>query len=800
MYPVDLSQFSQTCKCFYDLLREQRKAATLKHSGIIQKDYTPGALSSWTVTPECACLGSSNTPDETPASHLVLAIREGRVGALRNYLEAGIDPNGFWWKSRLPSDACCPCFDNIDCIKLLLECGADSALEDERGNAHDVRHKTLLIRAYLNVFRSSLRTFSWPGHPMFWRNWRPEYDKVTRLIKAGIKITNTIEAGHILMQANALDALKLAVELGSDLSKLKQYATGRTTLSSTLCAMQPLGIGNVNLEQHTDSNDESHDQILEIPPATAHEPIHDIEDLDRTRQIGEFSVYLYYARAMGPLLCVLFLVAHAFLAFAESFPRVWLSWWTQANSNQLPIYQSVYVAFALAASLLIIISIWVVFLELMPRSAVRLHQFLLDAVIHAPLLFFASTDSGITLNRFSQDMTLVDLALPIALMSLGQSYFGCVATIGLIATGSAYMAITIPLALAVLYVLQKIYLKTSRQLRYLDLEAKSPLYSHFVETLDGLPTIRAFGWQSASTSARETLRCVVKAILHAHLHPEMAEPGFNQLLSSFISSWTQFETSLGAIARVKSFVENTPFEYRGEGRRLPEFWPEKGSIDIQDVCVDYADWSTALRDVSMVIAPGEKVGICGRTGSSLILALLRLVNPACGKILIDGHDTSTISSETIRERLIAAPQDPFILAGSIRYNVDLNGTATDGEIITVLQHVGIWEAIETRSGLDAVLHGQPLSQGEQQLLYLARALLKQRASRSGCPVVILDEATSSVDRETDCRIQRVLKDVFRECTVVSVAHRLDTIIDFDRLLEKNSLFRRMYGKSEASTP
>ncbi|KAH8423784.1 uncharacterized protein LDX57_001542 [Aspergillus melleus] len=436
------------------------------------------------------------------------------------------------------------------------------------------------------------------------------------------------------------------ISLGSD-GRMQQFTTSKNAIQS---ATQLFGIGDVSLEQHADP---THNQILETSSATAHEPIHDIEDLDRTRQIGDFSVYLYYARAVGPLLCVLFLVAHAFLAFAESFPRVWLSWWTQANSSQLPLYLSVYVAFALAASLLIMICIWVVFLELMPRSAIRLHQFLLDAVIRAPLSFFASTDTGITLNRFSQDMTLVDLALPIALMSLGQSFFGCVATIGLIATGSAYMAITIPLALAVLYVLQKIYLKTSRQLRYLDLEAKSPLYSQFVETLEGLPTIRAFGWQSASTDmlvkhldasqkpyymlicAQRWLNLVLDlvvmalAVLVVTLAVLLRDKtnagllgvalnnilGFNQLLSSFISSWTQLETSLGAIARVKSFVENTPFEYLvGEGRRLSEAWPEKGGIDIQGVCINYADGSTALRDVSMTIAPGEKVGICGRTG------------------------------------------------------------------------------------------------------------------------------------------------------------------------------------------
>lgn len=180
---------------------------------------------------------------------------------------------------------------------------------------------------------------------------------------------------------------------------------------------------------------------------SSNEPMNNTEDQDQTRQIGDLSVYYYYARIVGPVLCTVFLLAHAFLAFAENFPRVWLSKWTEAGGDQLSLYLSVYIILALAASVLVVGCIWVIFLELMPKSAIRLHWSLLSTVIRAPLSFFSMTDSGVTLNRFSQDMTLVDLALPISLMSLGQSFFGCIATVGLIATGSAYMAITIPVTL-----------------------------------------------------------------------------------------------------------------------------------------------------------------------------------------------------------------------------------------------------------------------------------------------------------------------------------------------------------------
>ncbi|CAI7670419.1 unnamed protein product [Penicillium palitans] len=608
--------------------------------------------------------------------------------------------------------------------------------------------------------------------------------------------------------------------------------------------------------------------------ASNSDPINDIENMDRTRQIGDLSVYYYYALTVGPVLCAVFLVGHALLAFAENFPQVWLSKWTTAGGGQLPLYISVYVVLALAASLLTIWCIWVVFLELMPKSAIRLHWLLLDTTMQAPLSFFSATDNGVTLNRFSQDMTLIDLALPIALMSSAEAFFGCIATIGLIATGSAFMATTIPATLIVLYFLQKIYLKTSRQLRYLDLESRSPLYSHFAEVLEGLPTIRAFGWQDASSKiltqhldrsqtpyymllcAQRWLNLVLDIVVMAlatvvvtlavMLRSSTSSSllgvalnnilGFNQLLPYLITSWTTLETSLGAIARVKSFVETTPCENQpGTAAELPTSWPDKGEIDIQDLSLRYPDGTLALDNISMHIRPGEKIGICGRTGSgksSLTLAILRLVDLSHGSITIDQTDSSKIAPGSIRERLIAVPQDPFTLLGTIRYNADIMGLSRDSEITSVLKEIGVWAAIESRGGLDALLEDHPLSQGEQQLFCLARAILKRQTSNGGCQVLILDEATSSLDAQTDQRVQKAMRDAFHDCTVFSVAHRiiylikpkseltveqLDTIIHFDRiavldsgclvefdtpqnLLARDGLFKQMYSGTDKQEP
>lgn len=206
--------------------------------------------------------------------------------------------------------------------------------------------------------------------------------------------------------------------------------------------------------------------------------------------------------------------------------------------------------------------------------------------------------------------------------------------------------------------------------------------------------------------------------------------------------------------------------------------------------------------------------------------MLRLVDFRHGDITIDQTDISKIVPASIQDRLIAVPQDSFTLLGTIRYNADIIGLASDSEITFVLKQIGVWAAIESRGGLDALLEDHPLSQGEQQLFCLARAILKRQTSNTGCQVLLLDEATSSLDAQTDRRVQKVMSDAFYDCTVFSVAHRvcpqfclfkseltvgqLDTIIDFDRiavldagclvefdtprnLLAREGLFKQMYS-------
>ena len=388
-------------------------------------------------------------------------------------------------------------------------------------------------------------------------------------------------------------------------------------------------------------------------------------------------------------------------------------------------------------------------------------------------------------------------------------------------------------------------------------EADRALSTHFLSTLTGLTTLRAFNlltqnltlnnhlldrsqrpaylltmiqqWLTLVLNLVIAVLAIILVTLVTRLRASSSFTGvglvslmsFGEMLSSVVRSWTQLETSIGAVSRLKSFSENVESEnLPGEVEVPTEEWPQYGRIEIDRVSARYSGnsrahvdgdgekhgQSLALHDIKVSIKSGEKVAVCGRTGSgksSLVKLLLRLLEPLSStnhSISIDNLPLHLVNRPTLRSRLIAVPQTSFFLpdGSSFRSNIDPYDSALKTECEDVLKVVGLWDVVSSRGGLEASMDADVLSQGQKQLFSLARAVLRARVKARKCQneastpsekakdpirgILLLDEVSSSVDAETDSVMQRIIWSEFRAYTVIAVAHRLESILDFDRVL------------------
>ncbi|KAK9425219.1 putative ABC transporter [Seiridium unicorne] len=572
---------------------------------------------------------------------------------------------------------------------------------------------------------------------------------------------------------------------------------------------------------------------------------------DDKRQVGDLSIYLYYFSSLGWLSFALFgIFVASYVAFSTlqckhassirsapfyqcwcsaTQPHEFFSYGVEPDLSKPGGSPSI----MLEALMLMIIPSYM-YVVIVPKSAQSLHLTVLRAVIRAPMSFLAKTDTGVLVNRkLVANLRIIELA-------------ACFAVAALAIVAVSYFAAVLPFVACALFFLQRFYLRTSRQLRLLDLEAKAPLYSHVLESLQGIATIRAYGWTSNHVAKNLALLdraqkpyylllCIQRwltlvlgltvaglAILLTTLGVTLRsrlDAGFlgvalvsmmnlSQSLAALITFWTLLETSLGAISRVKTFSEDTPTEKPREivDTRILAGWPSQGSVVIENWSAHY-NGHPVLRNIDISIQAGEKVAICGRTGSaasgktSLLLSLLGMVEESTGRIVLDDVDLALVPKDVTRQKLTCLTQDPFLFGGSVRLNADPHGEATDTDIISALQKVGLWdifrskESIETShplelSILDMKMEEDFLSQGQRKLFCLGRALLRKS------PVLVLDEPSSGVDASTESYIEAIVESEFATSTVIMATHSLAGVRRFDKVVVLDGGVLLEYGEPE----
>uniref|UniRef100_A0A8C0ED97 ABC-type glutathione-S-conjugate transporter n=1 Tax=Bubo bubo TaxID=30461 RepID=A0A8C0ED97_BUBBB len=538
------------------------------------------------------------------------------------------------------------------------------------------------------------------------------------------------------------------------------------------------------------------------------------------------SVYAAYLKATGLPLCVYIILSFT-CQQAVSFSRgYWLSIWTDdpvhnGTQQHTELRVGVFGALGVIQALGRFASTAAVLLGGVLASH-KLFLQLLRNVARSPMVFFEQTPIGNLLNRFSREMDAIDSVIPDKLKSLLGFLFNLleIYLVIIVATPRAAMAIV---PLTVLYaVFQHFYVITSCQLRRTEAASRSPIYSHISETFQGSSVIRAYKDQERFILKNNFLvdenqricfpgavadrwlatnleflgngivlfAALFAAMGRTHLSPGTA--GFSisyalqitGVLNWMVRSWTEIENNIVSVERVREYLR-TPKEapWTLNGKLQGHVWLTEGRIEFRNYSLRYRpNLELALKQVNLTINGQEKIGITGRTGagkSTLAVGLLRLVEAAEGAILIDGLNIAQLGLHDLRTKITVIPQDPVLFSGSLRMNLDPLNQYSDADIWTALELTQLKNFVADlpdQLEYKCTDQGENLSTGQKQLVCLARALLRK------AKILILDEATAAVDFETDLQIQSTLRTQFKGSTVLTIAHRINTIMDCDRIL------------------
>ncbi|CAF4776085.1 unnamed protein product [Rotaria sp. Silwood1] len=531
-------------------------------------------------------------------------------------------------------------------------------------------------------------------------------------------------------------------------------------------------------------------------------------------------------RWFGFFLMIIFMLGNQAL---YDFTNSWLSRWSGKDESEQrsSFYAYVYLGVILATLIVALIRAGYIF-YIMLRGSTHFHNRMLKGILYTSLRFFESNPSGRILNRASKDQQVLDESLPLALIDTMQYLLmtlGSIVIIGI--TNPWVLLVLIPLVPTVVW-LRRFYMRSSRQLKRLESVTRSPIYALFSSSLDGLTSIRAFNVQDdflnifmerIDTNSRAyfmlfaatrwfglrldlitSLLSLVTAILAVALRHQMDPSAAALSVSYCITLIALFQWAMRQSAEAENFMTSAEriHEYgqlileshqnsnkSGVLIQPADDWPSRGVIEFKDYTFCYrSELDPVLKNLNIRIESKEKIGIIGRTGagkSSLLQALFRLVDQSAinGTILIDDIDIGCLSLHYLRSHLSIIPQVPILFCGTLRYNIDPFEQFSNEECLRALETVQLKNLVHNHpDGLHMLVteSGTNLSAGERQLICVARAILKK--SR----ILLIDEATANVDHTTDRMIQEVIADKFQDCTILTIAHRLNTVANSNRIL------------------
>ncbi|OCF37123.1 hypothetical protein I316_01029 [Kwoniella heveanensis BCC8398] len=550
-----------------------------------------------------------------------------------------------------------------------------------------------------------------------------------------------------------------------------------------------------------------------------------IIDEERAEGAVRLDVYVGYVRAIGtvifPIVCTFFLVS---AQAAAVFNVLFLGFWSGNEFENLSqgAYMGIYGGLGVAMALLNWAATYGVFLAGI-RASFRMFNLAWTGVMRSPTSWHDRTPTGRIISRLSKDIEFLDDRLPTEWYHVFSNSLNIIGALGLVLYSYPYAGLFFIPDFVFTWLTISYYRQTSREIQRLTSILRSHVFTNLSEQLSGLPVIRAFRqqdrcikkfedsldlhaagltekqcrWLGLRLSFAGHLLVLVVALFGIMFRKDVSSANLGVTLTYLIITPEIYATSV--LTFLQNTVERVQYYASLPSEAAPvipgdpepdELWPTVGAIDFKGAEMRYRpDLPLVLKGISLSIRPGEKIGVIGRTGagkSSIAQALFRTVEICNGSIEIDGRNIADMGLDTLRHRLSIIPQDAFLFGGSVRDNIDPTSSKSDAALNDALNLIHrdphASNSLREKFRLDVTVasEGSNFSAGERQLLALVRALVK------GSKVLLLDEATSSVDPETDALIQRIIQTEFADVTLISIAHRLQTVAYYDRILVMDS--------------